>query len=124
MAMGSISSEAVAAAQDLAVHGIDAAVALVSSFHPDPYQEATEFLRNFGAVITVEAQTISGGLASFAAGVIASEGLSCRLRPLAVRTSPDGTSGSQSDRWRKHGLDRAAIVQNAIDVTREVATAP
>jgi transketolase len=117
VAMGSISAEAVSAAQDLAAHGIQAAVALVSSFHPDPYQGTAEFLRDFSVVITVEAQAISGGLAAFAAGVIASEGLACRLRALAIRTSPDGTSGSQRDRWRKYGLDRAAIVQNALDAT-------
>lgn len=117
MAMGSISVEAVAAAQDLTAHGIEAAVALVSSFNPDPDQETAKFLRDFTAVITVEAQTISGGLASFVASVIASEGLACRLRPLAIRTSPDGTSGNQRDRWRKYGLDRAAIVQHALALT-------
>ena len=33
---------------------------------------------------------------------------------VGVRTSPDGLSGSQKDRWRKHGLDRANIVSTVL----------
>jgi transketolase len=120
LAMGSISVEAIAAAQDLAVQGIETSVALVSSFHPDPYHDTTEFLSRFSHVITVEAQTISGGLASFVGRVIATEGLSCRLRPLAIRTSPDGTSGNQAERWRKYGLDKASIFQEVRAAVRGV----
>ena len=36
------------------------------------------------------------------------------LHPLAVRFSPDGTTGSPADRWRKYGLDRAGIVSTAL----------
>jgi hypothetical protein len=35
---------------------------------------------------------------------------------LGVTSSPDGTSGSQQERWRKHGLDRASIVAQALTV--------
>ncbi len=105
--MGSLSQEVDAAAQDL-----EAAMAVVSNFHPDPEDDLAEFLSKFRHVVSVEAQTLSGGLGAFVASVIASRGLPCKLRALGVRTPPDGTSGVQEERWRKHGIDRHSIVRN------------
>jgi transketolase len=113
IAMGSISAEAVAAAEELAGEGIQAAVAVVSNFHPDPEEDVARLLENIPHVVTVEAQTLSGGLAAFVATVIASRGIACRLSALGVRTQPDGTSGPQAERQRKHGLDRMHIAQTA-----------
>jgi transketolase len=110
ISMGSITVEAVAAADALAEAGIQAAILVVSNFHPDPDED-----------VTVEAQTISGGLAAYVATVIATRRLDCRLWPLAVRTSPDGTSGSQTDRWRAHGLDRLHIALTARQALRQTA---
>lgn len=116
IAMGSVSVEAVAAADRLASVGINAGVAVVSSFNPDPDEHLTEWLAQFHSAISVEAQTISGSLAALVSGAIACGGLRCRLRPLAVRTSPDGTSGDQSERWRKHSLDSNSICEAAQSV--------
>ncbi len=113
LSMGSITVEAVAAAEMLSTEGIEATVAVVSSFNPDPADDVAELLGSFRCAISVEAQTISGGLAAFVSSVIASEGIRCRLRPLSVRSSPDGASGTQQACWRKHGLDRFSIVENA-----------
>ena len=112
--MGSISQEAVAAAADLEGQGIHATVIVVSNFNPDPAEHLAELLSGFRHVISVEAQTISGGLAACVSMQIAQHGLACRLHPLAVRTSPDGTTGSPADRWRKHALDRAGIAATAL----------
>jgi transketolase C-terminal domain/subunit len=114
--MGSISNEAVAAAAELEKFGIDTSVAVVSSFNPDPCDDLAELLSTVPHVISLEAQTISGGLAALLGMVIATRGLACRLWPLAVRTSPDGRSGSQIDCWRRHGLDRSAIVNCALSI--------
>jgi transketolase len=111
VSMGSIVQEVVAAAQDLSKQGIEAAVIVVSNFHPDPEGHLAEILARFSDVISIEAQTLSGGLGAFVASVIAVNGIHCRLRPMGVRNPPDGTSGNQEDRWRKHGLDRISIVQ-------------
>ncbi len=116
LSMGSVAVEAVAAAEKLAGRGIEASVGIVSSFNPDPVADVAKFLSPFRCGISVEAQTVSGGLGAFAGGVIAAEGLHCRLRVLGVRTSPDGTSGRQEDRWRKHGLDRNGIFNTALDL--------
>jgi len=111
VAMGSIAQEAAAAAGDLARHSVAAAVIVVSNFHPDPDEHLAGILSRFRNVITVEAHTLSGGLAAFVGSVIATNGIECKLLPLGVRTPPDGTSGNQQERWRKHGLDRASIVR-------------
>jgi transketolase len=112
--MGSVAPEAVAAAVQLASQGIHATVMIVSSFNPDPEDHLMELLSRFRHVISVEAQTISGGLASCVAMQIATHGLPCRLHPLAVRDSPDGTTGSPADRWRKYSIDRASVVNAAL----------
>ena len=112
--MGSISQEAAAAAEELSAHGIAAAVFVVSSFSPDPDAGLAAALAGFRCAISVEVQTPSGGLGAFVATTIATHGLPCRLRMMAVGTPPDGTSGKQTERWRKYGLDRLAIAQTAL----------
>jgi transketolase len=108
--MGSLSQEVDLAAQQLSSEGLEAAVAVVSNFYPDPEDETAAFLSSFRHVVSVEAQTLSGGLGAFVASVIASRGLQCKLRALGVRMPPDGTSGIQEERWRKYGIDRHSIV--------------
>jgi transketolase len=119
MSMGSVSSEAVAAADQLRLRGIHARVAIVSNFYPDPNQDVLDVLRDMQHAITVEAQTISGGLAAYVSSVIASNALGCRLWPLAVGVPPDGRSGSQVTMWRKHGLDRDNIVGTVREALEE-----
>ncbi len=114
IASGSLSIEAAAAAAALAGQGVAPTLAIVSSYNPDPEDDLAELLSGVRVAVSVEAQTISGGLAAFVSSVIASRGLDCRLWPLAVRDSPDGSSGSQAERWLEYGLDRAAIVAQAL----------
>ncbi|HEY3453464.1 MAG TPA: transketolase C-terminal domain-containing protein [Bryobacteraceae bacterium] len=114
VSMGSVAQEAAAAAHELSLQGLEATVVILSNFHPDPDEDLASILARFNDVTTVEAQTLSGGLGAFVASVIATRGLPCRLRALGVSAPPDGTSGNQQDRWRKHGLDRRSI-------TREIA---
>lgn len=111
--IGSVTVEAVAAAEELERDGIHATIAVVSNYHPDPVEDVACILGKVRHAITVEAQVVSGGLGAFVASVIASNGIACRLWTLGVRTSPDGTSGVQPERWRKHGIDRAGIAGTA-----------
>lgn len=121
VSMGSVTVEAVAAARDLAARDIHATVAVLSNFHPDPAADLAALLARVPHVITVEAQALSGGLAALTATVIATAGLPCRLHPLAVTKLPDGRSGSQKDCWRRHRLDREAIVQCALEALEGAA---
>ncbi len=108
--MGSITQEVVAAADNLSSRGIHSTVVVVSNFSPDPSDHLASVLASFSHVITVEAQTLSGGLGAFVATTLATHGLPGRLRMLGVRIPPDGTSGDQRERWRKHGLDQDGIM--------------
>lgn len=112
--MGSIAQEVLAAADLLCQRGIEAAVVVVSNFNPDPDEHLAQVLSRFPEAISIEAQTLSGGLAAFVATVIATRGLQCRLDRLGVSTPPDGTSGHQQERWEKHGLDRNSIVRQIV----------
>lgn len=125
ISMGSVSVEAAAASYELAQsYGIDTRMAVLSSFNPDPIEDTVNFLEGVTQVITVEAQTISGGLGAFVGSVIAMFGLACRLWPIAIRVSPDGTSGSQMDRWKKYGMDRASILQAVLGLQEPGMTSP
>jgi transketolase len=112
--MGSIAQEAVAAAAELASRGVQATVIVVSNFNPDPEDDLVQLLSRFRNVVSVEAQTISGGLGACVGMQIARHALACRLHPLAVRVSQDGTTGSPADRWRKYALDRVSIADTAL----------
>ncbi|HEY7212710.1 MAG TPA: transketolase C-terminal domain-containing protein [Bryobacteraceae bacterium] len=121
--VGSVAQEVLAAAAKLAQAGIEAAVIVVANFHPDPEDHLASILSSFDEAITVEAQTPSGGLGAFVATVVATRGLRCRLRIIGVGTAPDGTSGSQIDRWRKYGLDRESLVATVVGESKLVAEA-
>jgi transketolase len=115
ISMGSVSVEAAAAAEEFySSRGREPKFAVLSGFNPDPVEDAIEFLDGVAHVITVEAQTISGGLGAFIGSVIATFGLACRLWPIAIRVSPDGTSGSQPNRWKKYGMDRGGILRTVL----------
>jgi transketolase len=112
--MGSISQEVMTAADQLSSQGIQAAVIIVSNFSPDPADDLASALSDIRHVITVEAQTLSGGLGAFVATTLATYGMPGRLRMLGVRVPPDGTSGDQQERWKKNGLDRESIVSEVV----------
>jgi len=117
--MGSIAAEVTRAADELDRYGINATVAIVSNFYPDPVDDLRVVLSAHDHVVSIEAQTASGGLGALIASVIATHRLGCRLRPLAVFTPHDGTSGSQTDRWKKHGLDCDSIVEAVLDAVKQ-----
>jgi transketolase len=104
LAIGSIVHEALAAAATLADDGIEATVALVSSFNPGPVEEVVELLDGVPAVLTVEAAYRDGGLGSFVAETIAEAGLGTRLLRAAVDSMPAGETGSQAYLEERHGL--------------------
>lgn len=116
LSMGSVSAEAAAAVDQLASRGIHARLAIVANFNPDPTDDVAELLAEFKSAVTVEAQSVSGGLGAFVSTVIATQGLGCKLYSLGVRTPHDGTSGRQEDRWRKHGIDRTSIAETVLDL--------
>jgi transketolase len=115
LAIGSIAHSALEAADLLErKHGLNASVAVVSSFNPGPADEIAALLEGVPAVATVEAHYRDGGLGSFVAETIAERGLGARLLRCGVSQMPTGEAGSQSYLEAQHGLSPAQIAERVI----------
>jgi len=111
LAIGSIAHEALAAAELLAERGLQATVALVSSFNPEPADEIVELLGGVPTALTVEAHYRNGGLGSLVAETIAERGLACRLLRAGVDRMPRGETGSQRYLEEQHGLTAPQLAE-------------
>jgi transketolase len=109
IAVGPIVHEALEAADLLGLDGIDAGVALVSSFNPAPEEDLSELLRSVPLAVTVESHYRTGGLGSLVAEVIADHGLSTRLQRLGIEDLPRGRTGSQAFLEHRHGISAVAL---------------
>jgi transketolase len=114
VALGGAAQEAVGAAELLERDGVDATVAVVSSFNPSPIEDLGELLARVPLAVTVEAHYVDGGLGSLVAETIAETGLECRLVRCGVRTMPTGESGSREYLQEQHGLSPAAIARTTL----------
>jgi transketolase len=115
--MGAVALDVSAAAEQLARdHGLNATVAVVSSFNPAPEEDLRDLVARFGNVISVEAQTVDGALGSLVAEAIAESGSGSRLIRCGIRTAPDGRTGSQSYYHQRHGIDTASLVERAVSL--------
>ncbi|HEY9786461.1 MAG TPA: transketolase C-terminal domain-containing protein [Candidatus Obscuribacterales bacterium] len=114
VAMGSIATEACAAAEELAKQGVSCAVAVVSCLNPAPVRDLADLLSGYQRVICVEAHYANGGLGSLVAEVIAENGINCRLTRSAVKENPHGVIGSQDFLYRKYGISRASLIEVAM----------
>jgi transketolase len=118
--MGSVATEAAAAAEALAARDISAAVAVVASFNPSPTEDLTNLLEQFPLAMTVEAHYVVGGLGSFVSEVIADRGLGCRLVRCGVQWTPHGNSGSTRYLQEVHGISAAKLTETAVQMLRKV----
>jgi transketolase len=114
VALGGAAQEAVGAAEVLEREGVEATVAVVSSFNPSPIEDLAELLARVPLAVTVEAHYVDGGLGSLVAETIAETRLECRLVRCGVRTMPTGESGSREYLQERHGLSPAAIVRTTL----------
>ena len=117
IAMGSLASEAVDAANELVVDGIDCAVAVIAALNPPPTADLLDLLSEFSTAVTAEAHYVTGAVGSLVCETVAEHGLSCRVVRVGVRTPTNGVTGSRSYLRRIHGLNGASLAQT---VRREV----
>jgi len=113
VAVGSVAHEAVAATELLARDGIEATVAIVSSFNPSPVDDLADLLARIPAVLTIEAHYLDGGLGSFVAEVIAEHRLDCRLVRCGVRRMPRRGGGGRAHLLGDHGLSAQQLAATA-----------
>ena len=111
---GSVTMEAIGAAERLSWHGVHCSVMVLSSITPAPLEDLSDALARFPIAISVEAHYLAGGIGSLVAETIAERALDCRLIRCAVRTGPDGVSGSQDYLHKVHGLSSGSIVELAL----------
>jgi transketolase len=121
VATGGVTTEAVAAAEQLAARGVSAGVMVVASVSPAPVEDLARALRRFPVVVSVEAHYVVGGLGSLVSEVAAEHGIGCRVVRCGVRTAPGDRSGSQDYMHRLHGLSSEQLVDAAL---RALQSAP
>lgn len=119
IALGSISSEVVDAADLLARQGIQATVAIVSSLSPAPVDDLANLLSAFDLALTVEEHYVSGGLGSLVSEVAAEHAIGLRVVRCGVRTAPATWCGGEAYLRRANGLDAAAIAGKTLGALRE-----
>lgn len=109
LTMGSIASEALVAANELAAHGVNATVAVVACLNPAPQAALARLLANFTAVATLEAHYINGGLGSLVCEIATEHRLHCHLARCGVTQVPDGITGSLAWMYDRNGISGAAV---------------
>lgn len=123
LATGSISYDALKAADLLAAGGTSAAVAVMAHLPFQPGAELVELLSAYPAAVAVEEGSTSGGLGSLAAEAIARAGLRCRLVPLGVSRPLPFAGGGTSYMRRIAGLSPESIAEEAAALIRKRAVA-
>ncbi len=111
--MGSVTDQAVQAADALAAQGIGIAIVVVASLNPAPAEDLAAEIAGFPLVMTVEAHYRTGGVGSLVSEVVAERGLSCRLVRCAVDADSEGVSGGQAFLRHRNGLSSAALAETA-----------
>jgi transketolase len=114
LATGSVTHEALRAAEMLAAHDLDAAVAVQAHLSFTGSPQLGELLAAYPVVMTVEEGYTAGGLGSLAAETIAQRGLGCRLSIHGVTAPLASHTGSTSYMRRQHGLDAASLAEAAL----------
>jgi len=119
LTMGAIATEAVAAADVLAMQGIDCTIGVVASVQPAPLSDLVGLLARFAIALSVEAHYITGGLGSLVAEIIAEQSLGCRLVRCGVDEMPDGYSGKKTHMQHRFQLSREALAARATAVVQQ-----
>lgn len=111
---GSITAEALQAANELSSLGIECSIAVVASLQPAPTDDLVSLLSQFSAAITLEAHYVNGGLGSIVAEVIAERALTCRLIRCGVQKVPGGYVGDLRYMYESYGISSSVLVQHVI----------
>ena len=113
VALGPEAHTALAAAALLEPEGVEASVAVVSSFNPSPEEDLRSVLSGVPLVVTIEGHYRSGGLGSWVSEVVTDSGLGTRVSRVGVGSMPHALTGSEAFLAERLGLSPAAIVDAA-----------
>jgi transketolase len=116
VSMGSITTEAAAAVDELSAKGVKASLLVVATLNPAPTVDLLKYLTRYRQVVTVEAHYATGGLSSLVSEVIAQNDLNCKLTRCAIERTPEGLIGSQSYLYNEIGISKEKIVEKVLKV--------
>jgi transketolase len=118
IAMGSVATDAAAAVDALAARGVSCSFVIAATINPPPADELAGLLKQYPAVLAVEAHYRVGGLGSMVAEVIAERDLRCHLVRCGVDALPNGITGSQRYLHHRYGLSPEKLVEAAMAAVR------
>jgi transketolase len=122
IATGAVVPEALAAAERLALKGIQARVAVQAHLAAEPTAELAELLKGYRGVLTVEEGVVTGGLGALVAQTIAQGGLGCRLQMAGARGGLAGPVGSREFMLASQGLDADSLADTALGLFKRKTT--
>ncbi len=108
-AYGLMVGESLAAAEQLAAEGIDAAVINVHTIKPLDADCVKKYAEKCGKVVTVEEHSVIGGLGDAVADVLMGN-VSCKFKKIGVNDE-FGQSGKANDVLKEYGLTAAQIAE-------------
>lgn len=111
---GAVIPEALAAAERLALKGIQAKVAVMAHLPPEPTPELIDLMKGFRGALTVEEGVITGGLGALVAQTITQNGFPCHLEMAGVRGMLAGAVGSREYMLASQGLDADSLADRAL----------
>ena len=114
LTMGSISTEAIKAAELLSLQGIEATICVVSSLRPAPLEDLLELLARFKITVTVEEHYSEGALGSLVSEIAAEAGSGCKVIRCGIKTMPASVCGSESCLRDANGLGADGIFTSAL----------
>jgi transketolase len=123
LSTGSVTFNALKAADQLASAGLSGAVAVMAHLPFEPSAELMELLAGYSRVVTVEEGSTAGGLGSLAAEAVARGGLRCRLISLGVSRPLPPLTGSTAYMRRLVGLAPDSIAEDAMALIQRRAVA-
>jgi len=113
VALGPEAHAALAAAALLEPDGIEASVAVVSSFNPSPEDDLRALLAHTPLAVTIEGHYRTGGLGSWVSEVVTDAGLGTRVSRVGVASMPVALTGSEAFLAERLGLSPVAIAAAA-----------
>ncbi|MFZ2957942.1 MAG: transketolase C-terminal domain-containing protein [Candidatus Ozemobacteraceae bacterium] len=119
LTMGSISSSVAEVGTRLQSQGISTTIGVIAALAPVPLAALLGLLKQFPAVMTIEAHFQNGGIGSLVAEIIAEEGVPCRLKRCGVNRQPDGKTGNQEFMHSQHHLSIDDLVQSSMNLLKK-----
>jgi len=119
VALGTAVRQAIEAADKLASHSVDAAVALVDNLSDAHPENLTKLISGYSRVITVEAHYRTGGIGSLVCETVADAGIDCQVLRCGVAKLDPGVSGSEAYLLDRHGISAPKLVETALRFVRQ-----